>query len=648
MTSILKKYKAIVIIFILITIVLNTQSALADETNWKIYDENRKNVGDINENIVVRIIGGLFNTIANGILKLTEYAGFYTIEQLVFDEEVVIKNEKTGEMKKIKADTAEVFNKDEWNKVINPLYQFFLVIATGLCVYQLVTILIGFRMVSNSISPGKVASLSETFWNLLVVIIFIWQMPTLFKMLADLNTAFINQIKDYLIRNEYYGQVITPLSSSITMLNPYNNSILDGLIKLAFAGLMLYMNFLYMVRKFIIGILLIISPIVSWAWISKNTRTPVMLMLSEIISNTFMSLSHAIVLLFYAQLYAANPYGLLSTWWAKLFTIGLLVPTASLLRRLITGWFNLIGANEEQWAGQAMAGLSTLATVGAIMTGVVLDKTMSSPKKTQRTKIENIAKDIRNTPGTEAIATAGEEFGSPAINSLGTIRKGTNLIDDEGAQIISATGEPLLQSENLSPSVGTPLNKTIENLATATEATTESEAPTIQTAPSYDPFKGVDITKLKVATDFDEIINNFDDVEKTLKEMGFKGTIIKDLSEKEQVTGLSKEPVTNKKNLFERMSPVAKDVMHITGRAMGRTTVEMIKAAAIGIGTTAGAVYGMGMGNSSSMAKMGYDISLAIVNKVESGVIQAKDVFYIARNRRLNNNNNIPNNIETH
>lgn len=139
---------------------------------------------------------------------------------------------------------------------------------------------------------------------------------------------------------------------------------------LAFAGLMLSLNFLYMVRKFVLGVLISVSPMVAWAWLTQK-KTPVLLLMSEIVSNGFMSLSHAIVLAFYASMVTYSGDGMFSTWWAKLFAISLLIPVSALLRRLITGWLNLIGIDEEKYAKIANSGLGGLFATAAIISGAV-------------------------------------------------------------------------------------------------------------------------------------------------------------------------------------------------------------------------------------------------------------------------------------
>ena len=123
------------------------------------------------------------------------------------------------------------------------------------------------------------------------------------------------------------------------------------------------LKFFYMVRK-VLGILF---HIVVYLAYTKDTCSALM----SIVSNGFMSLSHAIVLAFYASMVTYSGDGMFSTWWAKLFAISLLIPVSALLRRLITGWLNLIGIDEEKYAKIANSGLGGLFATAAIISGAV-------------------------------------------------------------------------------------------------------------------------------------------------------------------------------------------------------------------------------------------------------------------------------------
>ena len=190
-------------------------------------------------------------------------------------------------------------------------------------------------------------SMKETAWNMILAMLFMTQVPLLAKHVFEANAVLVSAIKNTLVSKGLYNTAIKGISASL--LESTNDPLLDSLVMLAFAGLSAKLRFLYMVRKFVLGVLISVSPMVAWAWLTQK-KTPVLLLMSEIVSNGFMSLSHAIVLAFYASMVTYSGDGMFSTWWAKLFAISLLIPVSALLRRLITGWLNLIGIDEEKYA----------------------------------------------------------------------------------------------------------------------------------------------------------------------------------------------------------------------------------------------------------------------------------------------------------
>lgn len=297
--------------------------------------------------------------VAEVLLMASGSMGFYSVEELVFPESD-------------SPNAPYVFTDSEWKNVIMPWYKMMLMIASAAAIYQIAILWVGYSTVAGSINPQKMVSAKETAWNLILVVIFMTQVPNIAKYIFEANAVFVDAIKGTLQSRGLYDVAIKGMSGAAyeAAKSATGNPLLDSLIMAAYAGLMLSLNFLYMVRKFVLGVLITVSPLVSWAFLTKK-KTPVLLMMSEIVSNGFMSLSHAIVLAFYASMVTYNGDGMFSTWWAKLFAMSLLIPVSSLLRRLITGWLNLIGIDEERYAKMANSSLGGLFATAAVITGTL-------------------------------------------------------------------------------------------------------------------------------------------------------------------------------------------------------------------------------------------------------------------------------------
>jgi hypothetical protein len=145
-----------------------------------------------------------------------------------------------------------------------------------------------------------------------------------------------------------------------------NNVLTTALVKLAFVGLMVYFNFLYTIRKFVLIAMLVVVPIVVWSWSITGYNKGVGLVAGEIISNAFMQSSHALVLSVYAVLVSPGVSTDFSVWWAQLFGLIALIPTSKVLRELFMGFLKFLGVNEEFYAGLAMAGFSGMAAIAGL------------------------------------------------------------------------------------------------------------------------------------------------------------------------------------------------------------------------------------------------------------------------------------------
>lgn len=359
------RHAKILALILVITIVsaIYTPSASAHQDDWKLFKNQAPSYeGRGFGHTISWMLSIPINALAMGILGLADKFGLYSIRELIFAEG---KLAYTG---------GNVFSREEWENVILPWYRIFFLIASAGVLYQLVVVWVGYRTLAASISPQKATNITNALWNIILAILFMTQMPLFLNLISNANAAVVGVIKDALISRGLYNNITTldthAIASTFTATLDSKNPLLDSLILLGLAGFTLTINFLYMVRKFVVGIMIIISPIVAWSLLSPS-RTPFLLMLSEIVSNTFMSTSHAIVLAFFLSIMAFNGDGMFATWWAKLFALYLLIPTSALLRRLITGWLNLIGIDEERYAGLAMLGFGTLASTTAVITGTL-------------------------------------------------------------------------------------------------------------------------------------------------------------------------------------------------------------------------------------------------------------------------------------
>ncbi len=294
------------------------------------------------------MLSSLFAQPIEGMVNaLLQFKSFYSIDELVFGG-------------------AGTFTQDEWERVIKPWWAWAGGISTAAQVLALIVLLFGLKTLGGAFNPGpkRMAEMQEDVLNILVAAAFVATGPYLLSWLLWLNKGIVEAVKLYL---DHLGISLTALGTRglIDSVQSGNN-LLNALIRLAFVGMMFYFNMMYLVRRFVLAILLVVMPIVAWSWAFKRTQMPMLILLSELVTNSLMSATHAIVLAFYLTMANANPAGMMGQWWAKLFALSLVIPTAALLRRMIAGWLNFLGINEEGWAGLATAGFSGLAGIAAL------------------------------------------------------------------------------------------------------------------------------------------------------------------------------------------------------------------------------------------------------------------------------------------
>lgn len=339
-----RRWKVIALVLVL-TVLAGTALSLAEPIDLHPPAENNSGTSG-------SVAGGMLSTLLampiEGIVNaLLMFRGFYSIDELVFGG-------------------AGAFTQEEWDKVVGRWWAWAGGISTAAQVVALVVMLLGLKTLGAAFSPGpqKRAEIQESLLNILVAAAFVVTGPYLLSALLWLNTGIVEAVRAYL---NGLGVDLTTLGARGLLDSVQSgNNLLNAIIRLAFVGMMFHFNMMYLVRRFVLAILIVVMPIVAWSWAFKRTQMPMMILLSELVTNSLMSATHAVVLAFYLTLANANPAGMMGQWWAKLFALSLVIPTSALLRRMIAGWLNFLGIDEEKWAGLATAGFTGLAGLASL------------------------------------------------------------------------------------------------------------------------------------------------------------------------------------------------------------------------------------------------------------------------------------------
>ncbi|MBT1278944.1 hypothetical protein VTU32_06485 [Thermoanaerobacter sp. CM-CNRG TB177] len=294
------------------------------------------------DTFIERVLAWPIDGLVNGIRTL----GFKTIDELVFN----LPNTETAP-----------FTKDEWD-IAMKWYNTIEIATGGLAVIAM--IINGFRLMSAGSNPSKRADAMQKMWLVVLAYAIIWFLPTYSKLIFMAN-AYLTEVFKNLMQVYAGGKFIQGGWNFIDAIQT-NNILTTALVKLAFVGLMVYFNFLYTIRKFVLIAMLVVVPIVVWSWSITGYSRGIGLVAGEIVSNAFMQSSHALVLSLYAVLVSPGVSSDFSDWWAQLFGLIALIPTSKVLREVFMGFLKFLGVNEEFYAGLAMAGFSGLAAIAGL------------------------------------------------------------------------------------------------------------------------------------------------------------------------------------------------------------------------------------------------------------------------------------------
>ncbi|MGB9866566.1 MAG: hypothetical protein ACPLPR_01460 [Bacillota bacterium] len=320
--------------------------------------------------ILDQILATPFNAIASALDLVADLAGMKPVEELVFN---------TGDGSPM----ADAFTAAEWYGLVKPWYQAVLAFATSVIVIQTVVLLKSYGWI---LSPSKRATVQEVLWDTGFAALFAFATPVILRLVLDCNLAVVSFGKARLV------EMSVPITHEWGV-RATGSALLDSLVRIADVGLKIYMNVLYLIRKFVLGVLLVLAPVVAWSWVSRRTRRTAMLLLSELLTNGMMTASHALTYGFFLTMLglresAASATGLvrvlafgvgvpvcesgiMGTAWAKLLGFTLVIPVSSFLRRMLIGFLDWLGMHEEGMAGGAVGGMASLVALGSIMAGAV-------------------------------------------------------------------------------------------------------------------------------------------------------------------------------------------------------------------------------------------------------------------------------------
>lgn len=287
----------------------------------------------------------------DGLVSMLNQAGFADLNQLFFAED-----EKLASQGIFSAGARGLL--DKWFGGFRDASLSFLVV---------VILINGIRYLVSSGNPRKREELMDSLTGSLFGVFAVLAVPWAVDRLMELNYGLVRHVA-YLL-----GAINGIPIEGIPNVTATGSVLGTAIVKLYLAGLMVYMNFLYMVRMFVVGVLYIITPLVCVFWGLQRSRLAIGIWSGELFSNIFMQSAHAVTYAFFLMMISPAG-GFTNWWWMKIVAATIIVPVSSLVRQIVGSvWSNLFGLNEEAAAslggGAVLGALGSMAGLGRAMVG---------------------------------------------------------------------------------------------------------------------------------------------------------------------------------------------------------------------------------------------------------------------------------------
>lgn len=341
----------------------NACGSVLTEDNQQQVQKFQDKDSSLQEAYIIDIVQIIWNTVSINTLNTLVFGNPFCIWYGDSDSELVFG----------------VFTEVQKEKIIDPIFNLF----TGLFTFALVIsmMLTGLRMGLKTF--GSRVAFTEELWMYIVVCILMISYWLGIEQILNLNFAITGSFKSLLL------SLGVDLSGASIMTKPDDFNFTDVIILFAEWLLMLFLNFVYIVRSFMIMILMGLGGLAIISLLFQSTRSYFSTWLQDFVGTLFVQSIHAfyltIVLLFVTQLEGEM---------AVLIKLGLLILFLP-LTSAVMNWMNLSSGELANQVG--MTGVNSIAGAVSMSRKV---KAMSNSKKMPK------AQDLSNLKTTRISSTS--------------------------------------------------------------------------------------------------------------------------------------------------------------------------------------------------------------------------------------------------
>lgn len=262
-------------------------------------ENTKKDNGNIATRFFAKIING-FSSVVQWVLT-GDASKKADLSSIIFGKVNPI-NGKTFDTHNV----GHIFSAAEWNKAINPLRIALTFVAWAF--FAVIVAFYGIKLMAESTNPLKRSNLQERLYAWIGAGAMLAFMYMIVFIIFNLNYAFVhglwNLIGSSKTTNSAFDALSKPAEGGITG-GPIGDSLLNFAMVIMTAVLLVQ----YIFRKFIIAVLIVISPMAAIAFAKNKDGMAFKMWISELLSQVFIQTGHAIVIVLYLAFVNASVKG---------------------------------------------------------------------------------------------------------------------------------------------------------------------------------------------------------------------------------------------------------------------------------------------------------------------------------------------------
>jgi trimeric autotransporter adhesin len=296
---------------------------------------------------IIDIINYLFMSMWGWVIE--PFKSLKTLKSWIFGKDGVLESDLVY----------GTFEKAEITSIFEPGYYTMMAVAGTL--FVLAVVLHGMRIQGAAINPNSRGVLIEFIKDLLIVSICLFNLPTLLAFVFEVNMAFVK-----LFEGSFEMQKVSKELGEDSLLG-------DIAIGLVLLGLSIWANFYYMMRKFTLIILMILSPLMVVLYLFPKFKGITIGWMKEYTGTVFVQAVHAFCYWVMALFASSTATGIETVILYMIF-----IPVGEGLKSLI----GLSTGVQNNWSkAGAMMGMSALAGMAGSVKGALGDQSVTGALK---------------------------------------------------------------------------------------------------------------------------------------------------------------------------------------------------------------------------------------------------------------------------